>query len=319
MRTEFRIWHHENQAHYAMFNNPGSKTPTLISEFPIASEPIQRRMQTLIKTINQNSLLKEKLFGVEFLSCKAGDCIVTLLYHKKLDENWTAKANELSVSISAQLIGRSRKQKIVLQSDHIFEEFDVSGTTYLYQQVESSFTQPNALINQKMLNWVSQRSSNFGGDLLELYCGNGNFTLPLSKNFNHVLATEVSKVSTRSALHNIGLNKINNIRLVRMSSEEITSAMNNERPFRRLKEIDLDAYNFNAVFVDPPRAGLDASTLKLVSHFNHIIYISCNPLSLMENLSTLSHSHDITDFAVFDQFPNTPHLECGVLLKKCQN
>jgi tRNA (uracil-5-)-methyltransferase len=47
-----------------------------------------------------------------------------------------------------------------------------------------------------------------------------------------------------------------------------------------------------------------------------VIYISCNPETLLANLKTLSYSHQIADLAFFDQFPYTPHLECGVLLEQ---
>jgi tRNA (uracil-5-)-methyltransferase len=101
-----------------------------------------------------------------------------------------------------------------------------------------------------------------------------------------------------------------------MSSEELTEALNGVRPFRRLRDIDLQGYGFTTVFVDPPRAGLDEGTLRLTQRFDYIIYISCNPKTLRENLETLSDTHDIKHFAVFDQFPYTQHLECGVFLSK---
>ena len=72
-------------------------------------------------------------------------------------------------------------------------------------------------------------------DLCELYCGGGNFTIPLSKKFNKVLATEISKTSIKSALRNCALNNIENINFIRMSSEEFVEALNEVRVFNRLK------------------------------------------------------------------------------------
>jgi tRNA (uracil-5-)-methyltransferase len=100
-----------------------------------------------------------------------------------------------------------------------------------------------------------------------------------------------------------------------MSSEEITSALNGARKFRRLKNIDLNSYKLNTIFVDPPRAGLDKKTLNLLKKFKNILYISCNPKTLQENIQEISATHSIKSFAVFDQFPYTDHLECGVLLQ----
>jgi tRNA (uracil-5-)-methyltransferase len=151
---------------------------------------------------------------------------------------------------------------------------------------------------------------------VELYCGNGNFTAVLAQHFDQVLATEISKVSVSSARANFSANHIENINVIRMSSEEFTQALNRERPFRRLADIDLDSYNFSTILVDPPRAGLDADTLKLISRFDNIVYISCNPQTLADNLKQICISHQIESAAVFDQFPWTAHLESGVLLKR---
>jgi len=70
------------------------------------------------------------------------------------------------------------------------------------------------------------------------------------------------------------------------------------------------------VFVDPPRAGLDDGTRDLVSDFDHIIYISCNPETLQRDLDALSNTHTIERMAMFDQFPYTDHAECGAFLKR---
>ena len=67
---------------------------------------------------------------------------------------------------------------------------------------------------------------------------------------------------------------------------------------------------------DPPRAGLDDDSIELVSRFNKIIYISCNPNTLKDNLMQLSKTHTIDKFALFDQFPYTDHIETGVVLTR---
>lgn len=154
------------------------------------------------------------------------------------------------------------------------------------------------------------------GDLLELYCGNGNFSLALAHNFRQVLATEIAKPSVAAAQYNIAANQINNVQIIRMSAEEFTQAMQGVRAFNRLQGIDLHSYECNTIFVDPPRSGLDTETLGMVQGYPNILYISCNPLTLCDNLHTLNQSHRITRTALFDQFPYTHHMECGVLLER---
>lgn len=315
MRAEFRIWHEQGQAHFAM-NRPGEKRPYIIDDFPIGAPLINQLMPKILSAVNANEILSRKLFSMEFLTTTTDQALVTLIYHKLLDEEWQHQASQLAADLNIKIIGRSRKQKMVLTDDFVIEELSVDGKHYQYQQVEASFTQPNAEVNQKMLTWASDCLQNSHHDLVELYCGNGNFTAVLAQHFDKVLATEISKVSVNSANYNFELNKVNNVSIARLSSEEFTQALNRERAFRRLANIDLDSFNFSTIFVDPPRAGLDAGTEKLVTKMDTILYISCNPETLAENLKQITKTHKVVSAAVFDQFPWTYHIESGVLLKR---
>ncbi len=233
MRAEFKIWHENGACFYAMYKPGEYKKPVKIEEFTFGSETITALMPPLLERLNQSEILKRKLFQVEFLTTTTKDSVITLIYHKPLDEQWTEEARALEKQLETKIIGRSRKQKVTLTEDFVTEQFQLNNGTYQYQQVETGFTQPNGFVCQDMLNWAVETSANLSGDLLELYCGNGNFTLPLSKNFNQVLATEISKTSVNSALVNIEANQIENIKIARLSSEEFTQAMNGEREFRR--------------------------------------------------------------------------------------
>jgi tRNA (uracil-5-)-methyltransferase len=315
MRAEFRIWHEQGQAHFAM-NRPGEKRPYIIDDFPIGAPLINQLMPKILSAVNANEILSRKLFSMEFLTTTTDQALVTLIYHKPLDDQWQQQASQLAAQLNIKIIGRSRKQKMVLTDDFVIEELSVNGKRYQYQQVEASFTQPNAEVNQKMLTWASDCLQNSRHDLIELYCGNGNFTAVLAQHFDKVLATEISKVSVNSANYNFELNKVNNVSIARLSSEEFTQALNRERAFRRLANIDLDSFNFSTIFVDPPRAGLDAGTEKLVTEMDTILYISCNPETLADNLKQITKTHKVVSAAVFDQFPWTYHIESGVLLKR---
>lgn len=244
---------------------------------------------------------------------------MSLLYHKTLTEEWESTAKNLKdllekQGFDVQIIGRASKQKICFEQDYVDEVLPVNGRNYVYRQVENSFTQPNATVNCKMLEWAIDCTQNSKGDLLELYCGNGNFSIALAQNFRKVLATEIAKPSVAAAQFNIAENKVDNLQIIRMSAEEFTQAMNEVRAFNRLKGIDLKSYECNTIFVDPPRAGLDPDTVKLVQNYDRILYISCNPHTLCDNLIELSKTHRIEKAALFDQFPYTDHMESGVWL-----
>jgi tRNA (uracil-5-)-methyltransferase len=171
-------------------------------------------------------------------------------------------------------------------------------------------------MNVQMLEWALDVTQGSQGDLLELYCGNGNFSLALARNFERVLATEIAKPSVAAAQYNIAANHINNVQIIRMAAEDFTQAINGAREFNRLKGINLAGYNCETIFVDPPRSGLDEDTLKLVQGYRRILYISCNPETLCANLAMLQTTHKISRLALFDQFPYTHHMECGVLLER---
>jgi tRNA (uracil-5-)-methyltransferase len=214
------------------------------------------------------------------------------------------------------VIGRAKKQKRVIGNDFVTERLVIKDKSYEFKQIENSFTQPNAEINIKMIEWVIDQVHALKGDLLELYCGAGNFSIPLSHYFDNVIATEISKSSVLAAQHNISANNIDNLSIVRLSSEEFTQAYQQTREFNRLKNIALQDYNFSTILIDPPRAGLDEQTLKLVALFDTIIYVSCNPQTLAANLGSLNSTHAVTATALFDQFPLTEHIESGVVLQR---
>ncbi len=153
-------------------------------------------------------------------------------------------------------------------------------------------------------------------DLLELYCGHGNFTIPLAAKFNRVLASEISKSSIANARINCELNGVCNAQFVRLSADELMSAFARQREFERLKGIDIFGYDFSHVLIDPPRAGLEPSVIDFIKNFQNLIYISCNPQTLFENLRSLCATHEVRRFAIFDQFAHTAHIECGVLLRR---
>lgn len=321
MRAEFRIWHTDDDMFYAMFERAEDgiqKKVVRIDEFPIADKSINDLMPILLNELKANQTLSKRLFEVHFLATLNGEMLVSLIYRCPLDQEWEELAKQLANKLNIKIIGRSRGQKVVLSDEFVVEELQVFDRKFKYKQIESSFTQPNAQVCQKMLEWACNAAQQSDKDLLELYCGNGNFTLPLSFKFNRVLATELAKSSVYAAQWNIEQNQIHNIQVARLSAEEFTQAYNAEREFRRLQEANIDilSYDFDTVFVDPPRAGIDDETLKLLQRFDRIIYISCNPDTLYENLKTLSKTHKVTKFALFDQFPYTHHVETGVLLEK---
>jgi tRNA (uracil-5-)-methyltransferase len=133
------------------------RTPILIEEFPIASLRINQLMPQLKAAWQASSALSHKLFQVEFLTTLAGDAMITLCYHRPLDEHWHAAATKLAADLGVSIIGRSKGKREVLGLDYVVEKLEVGGRTFSYRQPEGAFTQPNGTVNQKMLNWAYER------------------------------------------------------------------------------------------------------------------------------------------------------------------
>jgi tRNA (uracil-5-)-methyltransferase len=208
---------------------------------------------------------------------------------------------------------------------------DDDGRDCVLTQQEGAFTQPNAGVCEKMLTWAwdatRRETDGDAGDhgdsrgLCELYCGNGTFTVALAPNFDCVVATELSRASVRLARRNLRRNAgAAHARVAKLSAAEFALAHAGRRQFRRLRDAGVASHaelaGLQTLFVDPPRAGLDAATRGLAAAFERVVYVSCNPETLSRDLAALRDTHAVARLAAFDQFPYTPHLEAGVVLEK---
>ena len=319
-RAEFRVWHDGDDLYHIMFD-PETKEKYRVDQFPVAIKTINSLMKLVMEKLKGNPLLRRKLFQIDYLSGLSGETVISLLYHKPLDEEWLREIrkirDEIRVQFKVDFVGRSRKQKELVDHDYITETLSVHGKPYQYMHIENSFTQPNPYINQTMIEWcLDKTSGNNTTDLLEFYCGAGNFSIPLAQNFRKVVGTEISRTSVLAANHNIAINKTDNVFIARMSSEEFSEFYKTGQSKRRLQGAELEDLDISTILVDPPRAGLDDGTLELIRDYQNIIYISCNPDTLINNVAALSSTHRVKHLALFDQFPYTHHIETGVVFER---
>ena len=327
MRATFNVWRTDEGADFVMYNQGDSRTPHQVLNYPMGSLRMNELMPVVREQICKVDELRERINDVSFLTTTTGEALVAITYNRPIEnEVWGAAAADLAAAMGSgvRVIGRSRKVKIVVGDDTVKETLHVTNRgACTYKQAEGAFTQPNAKVCEKMLSWAYKVTA--GGDknndLCELYCGNGCFTVALAPNFRKVIATELSKASVALAEENLAINNVRNVRVARLSAEEFVEAYSGTRRFHRLKEakIELGANSglkMKTLFVDPPRAGLDEVCRNLASTFDRVVYVSCNPVTLGRDLAELTSSHAVTHVACFDQFPYTPHLECGVVLQR---
>src|SRR5690625_5803002 len=114
-----------------MFEPGERKRPFIIDSFPVASHKINELMPLLLTAINEQPILRQRLFQMEFLTTLSGDALVSLIYHKKLDDDWEDAARALAQSLNLAMVGRSRKQKRVLGRDFVLEERSEEHTSEL--------------------------------------------------------------------------------------------------------------------------------------------------------------------------------------------
>lgn len=329
MRTEFCIFFNKEHTdfEFCMFV-PKSKPKQRIElkNFPVGSKSINQAMAILKKYLMSYEELTMKLFEADFLANQKGELIISLNYHKKINENlFREEANSLrkqftEEGLSVNIVGRAKKQTILVDTDTILETIKTKDKDFYLYQVEGNFSQPNIYACQNMVQFARDCCRNCKDeDLIELYCGSGTFTVCLADLFRKVFSTEVSRVPTFTAIKNLEKNNITNTKIARLSAVEVAQALEGTREFKRLKlaDIDIHEYNLTTLLIDPPRSGLEfKEALDFTARFNRVIYISCGPNSLCSDLTYLCKTHVIKKIAFFDQFPYTEHLETGVLLER---
>lgn len=273
---------------------------------------IQEIMPDLLIQINKSKLILKKLFQINFRT-SGTHVLATLIYHKPLQEDWILAAKDIQDNFkNLSLIGRSKKQKVLVNKEDLEVIINDANSSFKILQNDLVFFQPNFYLYSLMISFIAKQLED-PKDLLELYCGCGGFTLPLASKFNKVFATENNRHSIRLLKESIKLNNLSNIETARLSDNETASALANERPFRRLKNIDMQSYEFSHILVDPPRAGLSDETITLSKQFKNMIYISCNPETFLRDIVKLDR--EIVSISIFDQFANTQHLEVIAFLK----
>ena len=283
----------------------------LLDHYDLPVSAIQNIMKPLLSEININPLINKKLFQINFRAVNQV-ILVTLIYHKPLDQCWLEAVKMIENKLPINVIGRSKKQLLASNLTELEDYIDINPSYYLYQN-DKTFYQPNAFLMPKMVQLVISLIKN-PRDLLELYCGSGTFTIPLSYTFNNIFATENNRDSISYLKKSISKNDIENIYYARLSDIELMDALKG-RIFRRLEDVDLENFDFSHILVDPPRSGLSNNITEILNKFDNIIYISCNPDTFQRDLDNLK-DYKIEKLEVFDQFSNTPHIELIALLIK---
>ncbi|RUO29457.1 23S rRNA (uracil(1939)-C(5))-methyltransferase RlmD [Aliidiomarina sanyensis] len=184
---------------------------------------------------------------------------------------------------------------------------DIAGHPIHLAFGPNDFLQVNADINQKMveqaLAWLQLEKHEH---VLELFCGFGNFSLPLALHAGSVTAIEVSQQQVNRGTENAAHNGINNLTFMTANLEE------------PLAKVALPPHPMDVVLLDPPRTGAE-KVCEQISLINpkRILYVSCNPATLARDTQILERQgYALSKWGMLDMFPQTAHAECMVLFER---
>lgn len=164
-----------------------------------------------------------------------------------------------------------------------------------------SFYQINPIQTEKLYHLAIEKANLEKKDIvLDLYCGIGTIGIFASPHVKQVYGIEVVEQAIGDAKENAKINKIQNIQFYCGDVEKMLE-----------KVIQKEKMAPNVVFVDPPRKGLDEVTIRNIRKRKpeRLIYISCNPATLMRDLKQLEEEYDIRELQPVDMFPFTSHVE----------
>ena len=242
-----------------------------------------------------NYLKKLDLKHINKIICRSSiDELMIILETSNTDLDITP-LKEIATSI---YIKNNNKYNLVYGKKYITEKLG----NYNYLVSPDSFFQININTCFKLYSKIKEYVKT-NKNILDLYCGTGSIGIFVSEN-NNVLGIEVNEYAIKDAIENAKLNNIKNIDFI---CGESGKTLNNIK------------FKPDVIIVDPPRAGLSKEAIDNIFKLSpkELIYVSCDPMTLVRDLNLLNKKYEIIELTPYDMFPNTKHVEClTYMLKK---
>lgn len=178
---------------------------------------------------------------------------------------------------------------------------------YKFKISPLSFYQVNPIQAEKLYNiGVEAAKITLNDTVFDLYCGIGTISLFMAKYAKKVYGVEIVEQAIENAKENAILNNINNVDFIAGDTEVVLDDLINN------KKIIPDV-----VMVDPPRKGLDNRSIDNILKIkpDRVVYISCNPATLVRDLAKFEENYVIEEIRPVDMFPFTKHVECVAVLQ----
>jgi 23S rRNA (uracil1939-C5)-methyltransferase len=172
----------------------------------------------------------------------------------------------------------------------------------------NDFTQVNFELNQRMVNLALELLNLQQNDVvLDLFCGLGNFTLPIARYCKSVVGIEGDKGLIERAKHNAQMNNIDNAEFFQADL------------FDEVKHFTWAKKQYTKALIDPARSGaLEIVKLLPILGVKKLVYVSCNPATLVrDSIKLQKMGYAIKKATVMDMFPHTSHVESIAYFEKC--
>ena len=201
--------------------------------------------------------------------------------------------------------------RVLKGKDHIFEKIiltDEKGNKereVTFTLSPQSFFQTNTLTAQKMYSRVRSIVKKIAPKrIYDLYGGAGSFSLSCADLCEKSICVESVAPAIYNGIENAKLNGVSNVQFFCSKVEDFVK----EQPIERKDAL---------IILDPPRGGMHPKAAKAVaeSGVENVLYISCNPVTLANDLKIITQYYDILDVEAFDFFPHSEHIETFVQLK----
>lgn len=196
-----------------------------------------------------------------------------------------------------------RENEVLFGDGYIIDEL----AEYKFKIFPMSFYQTNPAQTEKLYNKAIEFANLKKTDVLaDLYCGIGTIGIFAAKYVKKVYGIEIVEDAIEAAKENAKLNNVENIEFLLGDVEEVFNSA-----------IEKKTIIPSVIIVDPPRKGLDTKTIQTMLNLNisRIVYVSCNPATMVRDLNLLEEKYNIEKIQPVDMFPFTTHVESICVLK----
>lgn len=283
------------------FREVGGRYVAEIEDCRVLHAAFGNRLMSLSALIGELSI-PDRVAQVE---CAAGDdtsAIVLRHLEPLTDEDLAALvrwSEENEVAVWLQPGGPATVHLLTPSAHQLRYRLEEFGLEFDFHPQQ--FVQVNAEINQQLVAAAVGALAPTSSDrILDLFCGLGNFSLPLARSAGEVIGVELDPSLVESARANARRNGIENTRFYAADLQQ------------DIDRLEWMRQPFDGVLLDPPRSGAsEVLGLVAATGARRIVYVSCDPATLARDAGVLvgSHGYTLSEAGIADMFPHTAHVE----------